>query len=75
MAKKENTITKGGIETAVEGFMGNITTSAPFTATYGDHKTPGSQMAPTTAAGRGDKGSGMRSHIFKDVNFRLGGKK
>lgn len=74
MAKKENTITRGGIETPVEGFMDNITTSAPFSPTYGDHKTPGSQMAPTTAAGRGAK-TAMRSHIFKDVNFRLGGKK
>ncbi len=72
MAKKENTITGGGIETAV--FASNPFTPGDASMTYGDHKKPGSQMAPTTAAGRGAP-SAMRSKIFKDANFRLGGKK
>lgn len=70
---KENTITSGKIETAVQGFFGNITTSAPFTSTYGEHKTPGSQMAPTTAKGRGAP-EAMRSKIFDKAAFKLGGK-
>lgn len=75
MAKQENEITKGRIETPVQGFFGNITTSAPFTSTYGEHKTPGSQMAPTTAKGRGGAKEAMRSKIFDKTNFNVGGKK
>lgn len=61
----ENKITSGGIETAVEGFMGNITTSAPFKATYGDHKKPGSQMAPMVKGGRGGAGKSIEGSLMK----------
>lgn len=68
MAKKssggrESKITSGGIETSVEGFFGNILTSSPAAATYGDHKKIGSEMAPTTAAGRGAKEK-MRGSLY-----------
>lgn len=52
---KEATITAGGIETNVEGFFGNITTSAPFSPTYGNHKGIGDEMLPTVTGGRGTK--------------------
>lgn len=61
---KEAKITSGGIHTEVEGFFGNICTSAPFSPTYGDHKKIGSEMAPVTAAGRGAK-SFFRSKLMK----------
>lgn len=49
---RENTITTGGIETAVEGFMGDITHNSPASATYGAHKKFGSENAPTVTGGR-----------------------
>lgn len=49
---KEAVITKGRIHTEVEGFFGNITTSAPFSPTYGNHKELGSEMAPMVKGGR-----------------------
>lgn len=67
----ENKITSGGIETAVEGFMGNITTSTPFKPTYGDHKKPGSEMAPMRTAGRGGAKSTIKGKLM-DVNFKGG---
>jgi hypothetical protein len=60
---KEATITGGGIETNVEGFFGDITTSAPFSSTYGDHKAIGSDMMPTVKGGRGSK-SFFRSKLM-----------
>lgn len=70
---KENKVTSGGIETANEGFMGNITTSSPFDPRYGDHKKPGSQMAPIRTAGRGGSSMSIRGKL-NDVNFK-GGKR
>lgn len=68
---KENKITPGGIETANEGFMGNITTSTPFDPKYGDHKKPGSQMAPMRTAGRGGAKATIRGKL-NDVVFKGG---
>lgn len=53
--KQENWVTAGRIETANQGFAGNITTEAPFNQYYGPGKEPGSQPARVTAAGRGAK--------------------
>ena len=69
MAKQENKVTSGGIETANEGFMGNITTSTPFSPTYGDHKKPGSQEAPMQTGGRGGAKASIRSKL-NDVSFK-----
>jgi hypothetical protein len=63
--KRENVITSGGIETPVEGFMGDITRSAPFSPTYGNHKKPGSQMAPMKTGGRGPAGTFMRKKLIQ----------
>lgn len=63
-SSRENHITAGAIETPVEGFMGDITRSAPFRATYGNHKRMGSEMAPMKAAGRGGAGKDMRSKLM-----------
>lgn len=63
--RTEGAITSGGIETSVEGFHGNITTSSPFSATYGDHKRPGSQMLPTSKGGRGGAKSVLRGKTSK----------
>lgn len=74
MAKKsgkESFITGGGIESSVEGFDGNITTSCSFKPTYGDHKKIGSDMAPVTSKGRG-AGEKMRSSLM--TGGRGGGK-
>jgi len=62
--RKENVVTSGGIETPVEGFHGNITTSSPFSPTYGNHKKPGSQMAPIKTGGRGGAGTYMRGKLI-----------
>lgn len=51
MAGKENTISPGRIESAVQGFADLGT--PPSTMKYGDHKTPGTQGAPIKRAGRG----------------------
>lgn len=70
---KENHITAGGIETAVEGFKGDITRTAPFRATYGNHKRMGSEMAPLKTGGRGTSGEKpMRGKLF-DVIFKTKG--
>ncbi|MGO9934282.1 MAG: hypothetical protein ACLPV8_21045 [Steroidobacteraceae bacterium] len=61
-AGKENTVTSGGIETAVKGFFGNITTETPFSPTYGNHKVIGSEMLPTTGA----KGRGGAKQFFRN---------
>lgn len=61
---KEATITAGGIETSVEGFFGNITTSAPFRPTYGEHKAIGSDMMPTVIGGRGGAKQFFRSKLM-----------
>lgn len=68
---KENKITSGGIETPNEGFMGNITTSTPFDPKYGDHKKPGSQMAPLQTGGRGGAKATIRGKL-NDVVFKGG---
>jgi len=63
-SRKENTVTAGGIETPVEGFFGNITTSAPFSPTYGNHKVIGSEMLPVMGArGRGGAPIKMRNKL------------
>ena len=69
---RENHITAGGIETPVEGFMGNITTSAPFKATYGNHKRMGSEMAPVKTGGRAGSGTPMKGKL-QTVVFRTKG--
>ncbi len=56
-AGREGKITAGGIETAVYGFFGNITTEAPFKPTYGNHKMIGSENLPIVKGGRGAKAS------------------
>ena len=61
-SRKENTVTSGGIETAIEGFFGNITTSSPFSPTYGNHKVIGSEMLPT----QGAKGRGGAKIFFRN---------
>lgn len=60
---REAKITSGMIHTEVEGFFGNITTSCPFSPTYGDHKSMGSEMAPLVKGGRGAKEK-MRSSLY-----------
>lgn len=70
--KRENHITAGGIETAVEGFKGDITRTAPFTKTYGNHKNMGSEMAPMKVGGRGGAGKDMRGKL-QSVVFRTKG--
>ncbi len=67
--RTESTITSGGIETSVEGFHGNITTSTPFSPTYGDHKKPGSQGAPILKGGRGGAKTFLRGKTEK-ANFK-----
>jgi hypothetical protein len=52
---REGKITAGGIETCVEGFMGDITTESPFKPTYGNHKGIGSENLPMVKGGRGSK--------------------
>jgi hypothetical protein len=69
---RENHITSGAIETPVEGFMGNITTTAPFRPTYGNHKRMGSEMAPMKTGGRGGSGTPMKGKL-QDVVFRSKG--
>lgn len=72
-ASRENVVTGGGVETPVEGFMGDITTSSPFKPTYGNHKRIGSEMLPTKIGGRGGSGQTIRSKL-NDVVFRGGDK-
>jgi SNF2 family DNA or RNA helicase len=60
---RENVITSGGIETAVEGFHGNILTTAPFRPTYGNHKRMGSEMAPMKTGGRGGSEAPMKGKL------------
>ncbi len=69
---RENVITSGSIETPVEGFAGNIFTSAPFKPTYGNHKRMGSQMAPVKTGGRGGSGEPMKKKL-QSVIFRTKG--
>jgi hypothetical protein len=60
---RESVVT-GEIETCVQGFFGNITTSSPFTSTYGNHKKMGSEMLPTQGAkGRGGAKIVMRNKL------------
>lgn len=61
---REAVITSGAIETNVEGFFGNITTSAPFSPTYGDHKKIGSDMLPVEKGGRGGSKQFFRSKLM-----------
>lgn len=70
--RTENKITSGGIESAVEGFHGDILHTSPFTPTYGNHKRMGSQMAPMKVGGRGGSGEPMKKKLF-DVKFRSKG--
>jgi len=67
---RENTITPGAIETPVEGFMGNITTSAPFRPTYGNHKSIGSEMLPTEKGGRGGAKEWFRGKLMDPMKGR-----
>ena len=60
--RNEGIVTAGGIATDVEGFMGSITDSAPFSPTYGNHKVIGSQMLPT----QGAKGRGGSKIFFRN---------
>lgn len=69
---RENIVTSGGVETAVEGFHGNILTTSPFKPTYGNHKRMGSEMAPMKAGGRGGSGTPMKGKL-QDVVFRTKG--
>jgi hypothetical protein len=52
---KEAVITEGGIETNVAAFFNGPFGTAPFSATYGEHKTMGSENAPIVKGGRGAK--------------------
>ncbi len=61
-ASREAVVTSGGIETQVEGFHGNLTTSSPFRSTYGNHKVMGSEMLPT----QGAKGRGGSKTFFRN---------
>lgn len=66
---REASITSGRIETPVTGFMGaGVFGDPPFNAKYGDHKAPGSEMAPMTAGPRGSKS------FFKSKLIQKGGK-
>lgn len=49
---REATITPGGIETNVQAFMGDIAKGSHGTMTYGAHKKPYSENAPTEKGGR-----------------------
>ena len=49
---REAAITPGGIETNVAGFFGDITKGSPVSLTYGAHKKPYSENAPTVKGGR-----------------------
>jgi hypothetical protein len=69
---RENIVTSGGIETAVQGFHGNILQTAPFRPTYGNHKKMGSEMAAMKTGGRGGSGEPMKKKL-QDVKFRTKG--
>jgi hypothetical protein len=70
--RRENIVTSGAIETAVEGFHGDILHTAPFSPTYGNHKRMGSEMAPMKTGGRGGSGTTIKSKL-QDVVFRSKG--
>jgi hypothetical protein len=71
---RENVITAGGIETPVHGFFGNITTEVPWRPVYGDHKKPGSEMAPMVKGGRGGSKPEILGKLY-DGQFPYKGKK
>lgn len=49
---RESAITSGGIETNVEAFHGDIAKGSHGSMTYGAHKKPYSENAPTEKGGR-----------------------
>ena len=61
---RENVITAGGIETAVEGFFGDITHSSPASGTYGAHKKHGTDMAPVVSGGRKGAKQVLRKKMY-----------
>lgn len=69
---RESFITAGGVETGVEGFMGDITRTSPFTPTYGNHKRMGSEMAPMKTGGRGGSEAPMKGKL-QSVVFKAKG--
>ena len=62
---RESHITAGGIETNVHAFFGGITNPvASVEFTYGEHKRPGSEMAPVVKGGRG----GAKAEFHSKLN-------
>ena len=50
--RRENAITSGGLETAVDAFHGSIEKGSSSSMTYGAHKKPYSENAPLDKGGR-----------------------
>lgn len=61
---REAAITPGGIETNVEAFMGDITKGSHGSMTYGAHKKPYSENAPTEKGGRKGAKTVLRNKLY-----------